>query len=208
MTPTEPVPPGATADPTEVSAVDPVEQTAGEATGETAGPAPSRSARFAARFAALAAAVAGVLPFGLRRVVTGSVVGFAVINSCTFGIDLLILTVLHGGLRVVLPVAVSVGYACAFGLSFVLNRWLNFRSHAAVGRQVAWYVLAIVANYAVVLLGCTELLTALGVPYQLARVGAGACEAVFMYCALRWVVFRAPRPAAGRALPTSDSRSA
>jgi putative flippase GtrA len=150
-----------------------------------------RSDRLAAGFAAIAARVSGALPFGLGRVVTGSVVGYAVINSGTFGVDLLLLTALHGGLGLPLGVAVTGGYATAFGLSFVLNRWLNFRSHAPVGAQVRWYVLAVVVNYAVVLLGATELLAALGVPYQLARVVAGAAEAVFMYCALRWVVFRA-----------------
>jgi hypothetical protein len=28
------------------------------------------------------------------------------------------------------------------------------------------------------------------VQYQLARMVAGGCEAVYMYCAMRWVVFR------------------
>jgi putative flippase GtrA len=159
--------------------------------GAPVAPSPARPERFAAWFAATAARVARALPFGLGRVVTGSVVGFAVINGVTFGVDLLLLTALHGGLGLPLGVAVTGGYACAFGLGFVLNRRLNFRSHAPVGRQVGWYVLAVAVNYAAVLLGVTELLTALGVAYQLARVAAGAAEAVFMYCALRWVVFRA-----------------
>jgi putative flippase GtrA len=151
---------------------------------------PRRTERIAARFAATTGWVAARLPFGLGRVVTGSMVGFAVINGFTFAVDLLLLTALHGGLGLPLGAAVTGGYACAFGLGFGLNRWLNFRSHAPVGRQMGWYVLAVVVNYAVVLLGVTEVLTALGVPYQLARVAAGAAEAVFMYCALRWVVFR------------------
>jgi hypothetical protein len=33
-------------------------------------------------------------------------------------------------------------------------------------------------------------LAALGVDYRLARLAAGACEAVYMYAAMRWVVFR------------------
>jgi putative flippase GtrA len=158
---------------------------------------PGRSERLAARFAAVAARVAAALPLGLDRVVSGSMVGFAVINGFTFGVDLLVLTALHGGLGLPLGVAVTLGYAGAFGLGFVLNRRLNFRSHAPVGRQLGWYAAAVVVDYAVVLLGVTQALAAVGAPYQLARVAAGAGEAVFMYCALRWVVFRPQRAEGG-----------
>ena len=146
-----------------------------------------------ARFAAFCQTVVRVLPFGLTRVVAPRFVGFALINSTTFGVDLLILTALHGGLGWPVAVAISTGYVCAFALSFVLNRWLNFRSHAPVGRQTGWYVLAVAVNYVAILLGVGWGLTTLGVPYQAARIIAGAGEGVFMYCALRWVVFAAKR---------------
>jgi len=45
----------------------------------------------------------------------------------------------------------------------------------------------------VILLGVGGGLTALGLPYQASRIITAACEGVFMYCALRWVVF-AERP--------------
>ncbi len=35
-----------------------------------------------------------------------------------------------------------------------------------------------------------EGLIALGVEYQLARVLAACCEGVFLYCCMRWLVFR------------------
>ena len=145
---------------------------------------------FGLRFHALMEVVVRWLPFGLSRVVAPSFLGFAIINGFTFGIDLMLLMMFRGGLGLPVPLAFTLAYVLAFGLSFVLNRALNFRSHAPMGRQVGWYVLAVLVNYAVVLLGAAELLTALGTPYQLARVAAGAAEAVFMYCALRWVVFR------------------
>jgi len=99
---------------------------------------------------------------------------------------------------------VTTGYAIAFTVSFALNRQFNFRSHAPVGGQVVRYVGVVAVNFLVILLGLTTLLAALGVQYQLARIVAGVCEAVFMYCSLRWFVFRAPRtgaaadPAPGR----------
>jgi hypothetical protein len=41
-----------------------------------------------------------------------------------------------------------------------------------------------------VILGVGAGLAALGLNYQLARLAAGGCEAVYMYAAMRWVVFR------------------
>lgn len=140
-------------------------------------------------FASWCAAVVRVLPFRLSTVVPPSLIGFAVINGFTFGVDLLLLTLLRGGLGWPVWLAISVAYGIAFGLSFVLNRSMNFRSHAPVGRQTAWYVLAVVVNYVVMLLGVGAGLAALGVQYQLSRLVAGVCEGVFMYCAMRWVVF-------------------
>lgn len=49
----------------------------------------------------------------------------------------------------------------------------------------------IAVNYLVWILGIGAGLGALGVEYHLSRVIAGACEGVYMCCALRWLVFRA-----------------
>ncbi|GAB2728932.1 GtrA family protein [Nocardia thraciensis] len=152
--------------------------------------AESNGVRLVDRFHQLCEAVAARLPFGLNTVVAPTFLGFAVINGFTFGVDLLLLTALHGGLGVLLPVSVTLAYAAAFGLSYLLNRTLNFRSHAAVGPQVAVYVVVVVVNYLAFILGVSSGLSALGVEYHVARLLAGACEAVFMYCAMRWVVFR------------------
>jgi hypothetical protein len=44
-------------------------------------------------------AVVRRLPFGLAEIVPASLLGFVVINSFTFAVDLGLLTTLHGGLR-------------------------------------------------------------------------------------------------------------
>jgi len=155
-------------------------------------PSPGR-VRAADRFARLCSALVRQLPGGLAALVAPSVVGFALINGCTFGVDLAFLTVLRSGFGWPLWLAISLSYLTAFGLSFVLNRALNFRSHVPVGRQTVLYVAAIAVNYGVILLGVGGGLTALGLPYQASRIITAACEGVFMYCALRWVVF-AERP--------------
>jgi putative flippase GtrA len=142
------------------------------------------------RFHMLCEVAVARLPFGLDSIVAPTFLGFVVLNGCTFAVDLALLTLLHGGLGAALPVAVTVAYACAFTLSYVLNRLLNFRSHAAVGAQFAVYVAVVVVNYLAFILGVSTALTALGVEYHTARIVAGACEAVYMYSAMRWVVFR------------------
>jgi len=143
------------------------------------------------RFARLCDAVAARLPFGLSRVVPSTFVGFAAISGTTFCADLLILTALHGHWQVPYGLAVAIGYAVAFALSFLLNRVLNFRSHDPLGRQTLVYVGVVAVNFAI-LVGVSSALEAVGVQYQVARVAAGACEGLFMYCAMRWLVFRGP----------------
>ncbi|WP_233255399.1 GtrA family protein [Naasia lichenicola] len=135
-----------------------------------------------------------------------TVIGFALINGLTFAVDLSLVSVAHGILRMPLASAVTIGYAIAFSLAFVLNRRFNFRSHAPVGLDTLRYVPVVAINFGVILLGVTVALDAAGVQYQLARIAAGVCEAVFMYCAMRWFVFRAtaevndaPAPQSGRA---------
>jgi putative flippase GtrA len=130
------------------------------------------------------------LPFGLDSVVAPTFLGFVLINGATFGIDLLLLTALHDGLGIPLPISVTVAYACAFALSYFLNRVMNFRSHATVGPQVAVYVVVVAVNYLAFILGVSNALAMLGVQHHLARIVAGVCEAVYMYSAMRWLVFR------------------
>ena len=142
------------------------------------------------RFHRLCEVAVARLPFGLDSIVAPTFLGFVVLNGCTFGVDLLLLTLLHGVLHVALPIAVTAAYACAFTLSYILNRVLNFRSHGAVGPQLAVYVVVVVVNYLAFILGVSSGLAAIGVEYHVARIVAGVCEAVFIYSAMRWLVFR------------------
>jgi putative flippase GtrA len=145
------------------------------------------------RYVALMAAIVRRLPFGLDRVVAPNLLGFAVINLCTFSLDLALLTALHGGLGWPVPVSITLSYVTASGVSYVLNRSLNFRSHGALGTQTGIYAVVITVNYLAWILGVGAGLAALGVNYQLARVAAGLCEAAYMYVAMRWLVFRDTR---------------
>ena len=143
-----------------------------------------------ARFAAVMTAITRRLPFGLSEVVAPSLVGYLLINLCTFCIDLALLGLFHGSFRWPIPVAVTLSYGTASALSYVLNRILNFRSHENVGRQFPVFAAVSASNYLIFVLGLTDLLSAVGVYYELSRVIAACCEAVYLYCMMRWVVFR------------------
>ena len=70
----------------------------------------------------------------------------------------------------------------------MLNRVLNFRSHDPAGRQTLVYLGVVAVNLAI-LVAISSGLEAVGVHYQVARIAAGAAEGLFMYCAMRWIVF-------------------
>jgi putative flippase GtrA len=126
-------------------------------------------------------------------VLVPTLVRYLLISAFTFGLDLVLLTLVHSGLGWPLPVAVTIGYAVALTVSFLLNRVLSFRSRAPIGPQGLRYVTAVTVNFGVILLGVTTALASIGVPYQLARVTAGGAEGIFMFCAMRWFVFAAAR---------------
>ncbi|WAL63706.1 GtrA family protein [Amycolatopsis cynarae] len=153
-------------------------------------------------FAGFCAGIVRRLPFGLATVIAPNFVGFALINGFTFSVDLALLTLGRGVLGLPLPIAVTAGYLGGFGLSFVLNRVFNFRSHAPVSGQALRYAIAVGVNYLAFILGASSGLAALGLEYHLSRVLAGTGEAVFMYCVLRWFVFGGSRTA-----PTEGTRS-
>jgi putative flippase GtrA len=142
------------------------------------------------RFAAAMTAAVRRLPFGLARVVPPSLLGYLLINLCTFCLDLGLLTVMHGTLKWPLPAAVTLSYGTASAVSYTANRILNFRSHGALGSQLPLYLAVIASNYLIWILGVTDALAALGVEYQIARVIAALCEAAYLYAAMRWIVFR------------------
>ena len=130
------------------------------------------------------------LPVTLQRWVPRTFIGFVAINGLTFAVDLSLLALLHQRFGVPHPVALSVGYGVAFSLAFVLNRWLNFHAHGHIGDQVGKYLVVVALNYTVLILGVGGGLAALGVPLLLARMLAGCAEAIWMYSAMRWWVFR------------------
>ncbi len=132
-------------------------------------------------------------PGPLRRRMPLSFVGFALINGFTFATDLALLALLHRGAGLSYPTAVSIGYAVAFALAFVLNRRFNFHADGPVAGQVSRWVLVVIVNYVGLVLALGSGLVAVGTPFVLARIVTAGAEAVWMYSTMRWWVFAAPR---------------
>ena len=163
----------------------------------------------AARYATAMEAITRRLPFGLSRVIEPNMLGYLLINLCTFFIDLSILGLLHGKERWPIPLAVTCSYGTASLLSYVLHRVLNFRSPADVRRQLPVFVAVSASNYLIFVLGLTDLLSSVGVYYELARILAACCEAVYLYSMMRWVVFRdVTQPEAEPSLPAAGQPDA
>lgn len=132
----------------------------------------------------------GLLPATVRRWIPNTLVGYCLINLFTFSTDMGLLTLCYRVFRLPYGLSVSTGYIIALGLAYVLNRALNFESHSPVGGELVRYVIVVVVNYTVLVLGFSWLLHRVGVQFQLARLCAATAEAIFMYTMMRFVVFR------------------
>lgn len=142
------------------------------------------------RFTAFCAAIVRILPFGLSEIVPANLIGFGIINGFGFLVDMGMLALLRDGFGMGVRFAFTISYACAFTLSFWLNRQFNFHSHAPVGKEGVRYLGVVAVNYLVFILGLGAGLTELGFGLFFSRITAACCEAVYMYCAMRWFVFR------------------
>ena len=116
-------------------------------------------------------------------------IGFAMIGLTGFGIDIGVLTLLHGGLSVPYPIAVTIGYTVASIANFVLNRWLNFQVHGDIAKQSGKQFVVAASNYLIWILGFSTVLDVLGVQYQVARIISACVEGLYLYLMMRLWVF-------------------
>ncbi|GAB2470036.1 hypothetical protein GCM10027030_00930 [Luteococcus sediminum] len=106
-----------------------------------------------------------LFPQAIRHHLPVTLVGYCLINLLTFSTDM---ALLWFGFRVAslpYPVAVSAGYIVALALAYALNRTLNFESNSPVGGELARYVVTVVVNYALLVVGLSSLLHHVGVHF-------------------------------------------
>ena len=137
-----------------------------------------------------------LLPPALRRLVPVTFIGYAFINGSAFVLDISLLWVMYEHLHWFYPLAVSVGYAAAGLYSLILNRWLNFQARGHLAAQGSRYLVGLVSQYVLFILGLSSLLHWAGVNAELARVVSACCEGVYLYTLMRlWVFKGASEPA-------------
>jgi putative flippase GtrA len=107
----------------------------------------------------------------------------------TFAVDIPMLFLTHGVLRIWLPAATTIAYAVAFAFNFVLNRVWAFGSTAPIKSQATWYVVICVANYVATVVIVSGLV-ALGMEYLIAKTLSGAVIGAANYVVFRVWVFR------------------
>lgn len=130
------------------------------------------------------------LPRWLGRWMPTTFIGFALINSSTFALDLVLLWLSHAVFGIAYPLAVSASFGVAAFVAFFLNKILNFRVRGEIGKQSTKYVLVLVSNYLIWIVGFSSLLEWAGVHYLVSRVTAAACEGIYIYLCSRLWVFR------------------
>ncbi|GAB3714953.1 GtrA family protein [Mariniluteicoccus flavus] len=144
--------------------------------------------RAARGFASMTSWIHRRLPRFLNWIpVTG--VGFCILGLTTFLFDLVLLSIFKGWLHINYPLAVTLGYAGASVLNFILNRWLNFQVHGHVAKQSAKQAVAVISNYVIWILAFSSFLDHIGVHYQVARIVAACIEGVYLYVLMNFWVF-------------------
>ena len=146
------------------------------------------------------------LPRSTRRRVPVTFVGYALINGSGFLIDVSFLWLFYERMHLFYPLAVTLGYAVAGLYSLVLNRWLNFQAHGHILAQGSRYVVGLVSQYVIFILGLSSLLHWLGMNAELARFLSACCEGIYLYVLIRIWVFRGtPEPVEQPAVPDVPS---
>lgn len=140
-------------------------------------------------FAAFIRRVHAALPGFLRRVLPKTFIGYALINGSAFLLDMGFLALVSHYFALPYGVAFSIGYALASIYAFFLNRTLNFREHGDLGKQSSKYLIVIVSNYLIWIVGFASLLQPLGMHIMVARVLTACCEGIYIYLMLRLWVF-------------------
>lgn len=116
-----------------------------------------------------------------------SAVRFLVVGVLSIAADAGLLALLHGVLRIWLPVATALAFAGAFVVNFGLNRGWAFGSSASMGRQLRRYLLLVAANLALTVVFVSGL-TWLGLMYLIAKLITAAVLAAANYViSRRWI---------------------
>jgi putative flippase GtrA len=119
--------------------------------------------------------------------VRSSFVRFLVVGGLSLAVDAGLLYLLHGRLGMWLPAATAVSFLAGFVVNFTLNRQWAFSSTGSLGRHFTRYVALVAVNLLVTVV-LVQALTALGVPYLVAKVVTTAAVSIVNYVvSKKWI---------------------
>ena len=134
----------------------------------------------------------------IERVRRHSAFRFLVVGVLSFVVDLGALVLLHGGLKIPLPVATGLAYAFAFVVNFGLNRIWAFEANGAVARQLRRYLYLCAVNLGLSVVFVPAIAWA-GLPYVWAKSITAAGIAVANYfVSRRWIFVSQPVSSSAR----------
>lgn len=117
---------------------------------------------------------------------------FFLAGGASFVVDFGMLWLLHGGLAMWLPLATGLAYAAAFVVNFGLSRSWAFAAQGAgdgqLGRQLPRYIILVVFNLVVTVIGVPGLTWA-GLPYLVSKLVTSGVLALINYFVSRFWVF-------------------
>lgn len=115
--------------------------------------------------------------------------GYTIISLVTFVLDMSLLALLRHRMDLPLSLAVAISYIVGFTLNYILNRTLNFQSHAPLPGQLMRYCIVVVGDF-VETVGVTIGLAGLGLEVRASRMIAGAVVGLMTFFLYRYWVFR------------------
>ena len=125
-----------------------------------------------------------------RRPLLGALVRFGLTGGLSVGVDVALLTLLHGVLDVPLALATTVAYCSSLAVNYSLNhRWV-FAAEGDHRRRLLRYGALVVVNYLTTLTVVTGL-AAVGVYYLVAKALVVGGNALLNFLCFRYWVFTA-----------------
>ncbi len=117
---------------------------------------------------------------------------YLIVGFSTFAIDLSLLYVLHGKLRLGLPIAVSIAYTVAVIYNFTLSLKWTFSNKEKKGLHyhIAQYLVLLGFNY----LFTVTFVSIVGthINYAIAKIIAVALSIMWTYPVYRFIIFKPP----------------
>ncbi|GEM_PF-3012331 len=138
-----------------------------------------------------------------RRIYRHSLTRFLAFAALGFTIDVTLLFLLDYFTPLPLWASVTIAFWITYSINFVMNRFFAFdAAHRDLSGQLTRFIPQVLIDFGLTL-GGVELYTYLGASVIMARVIAGATNAIFNYVIYRWWTFGGSQSRMPAATPTT-----